>query len=152
MASRRHVHLQVLQLRQSKHLGRDGRESVPVQLQHQQCARQIVKIPRLHVHNPVAVDKPVESLKVRGLIRFFGKVKVLPTSPLQRATGEPDHQWSLKLVNAEVPVNKLRFTPMSWDMAQWQSAHWVCVKTPRVPHPVPVQTASKNEKIHSLWF
>lgn len=61
----------MLQLRQFKHLGGDSCYSIPVQLQHQECARQIVKIPWFHGHNSVAIDIPVESLKVRGLLRFL---------------------------------------------------------------------------------
>lgn len=58
------IYLQVLQLGQFKHLGRKSWDSVPVQLQHQECASQIVKIPGFHGRDSVAVDIPVESLKL----------------------------------------------------------------------------------------
>lgn len=61
---KRMLYLQVLQLGQFKHLGWDSGNSVPVQLQYQECVGQIVKIPRFHRCDPVAIDVPVESLKM----------------------------------------------------------------------------------------
>lgn len=86
------VHLQVVQLGQFKHLGGDRCYSIPVQLQHQEGARQIVKIARFHGYHSVAIDVPVGSVKVRGLLRFLWEGQMCSVSPLQMPSREPDRQ------------------------------------------------------------
>lgn len=73
--SKRAFYSQVLQLGQSKHLGWDGCDSVPVQLQHQERVGQIIKIPRFHGRDSVAVDIPVGSLKMSVSFWFPWKWK-----------------------------------------------------------------------------
>lgn len=71
----------MVELGQFKHLGGDSCYSIPVQLQHQERARQIVKIPRFHGYHSVAIDIPAESVKVGGLLRFLWEGKMLSRGP-----------------------------------------------------------------------
>lgn len=77
LVSKTTFYLQVLQLGQFKHLGRESCDSVPVQLQHQEGVGQIVKIPRFHGCDAVAVDIPVESLRMSSPFWFFEKFKCM---------------------------------------------------------------------------
>lgn len=76
------LHLQVLQMRELKHLLRDCWNFVPVQFQYLKCGRQIVKGTRLHGGYSVTVNVPVETMSRRLNLQLFNKF-LIPSSETQ---------------------------------------------------------------------